>query len=410
MNPTTTHRIRFTVANKFGVDPNGGKLTNLQLMAAGREAKGHGIYIDERTIETGAEAVANRGGRLKAYVTHNHAGPCSYMASDMADPANELNIPGFFSGISAELKAKPAQLVAAEFEFYDAFKKNYGPQYEQLLEMAKKTPDLLGLSVECWGYVVYVGADGTEYSGEPDGVDLLYNGMPALRITDMWAAAFVSDGAATDGLFAKLSRLFGGKQDQHAELAAALLRFAEEFAAGTDEVRAGAPSIPPSHSNSLSHESTMKIIADLKAKLGSNPQTFAAAMAIVGNTPADQLASLTVGAVETQLAIQETQNRITALTAERDQAATLVTTLTAERDQLRGQVTTLTAERNEWKTKFEALKGSGHGGGVNLGTGGGGAPDSKNPFAAATINYTEQALLMKTDPVRAAALKAAAQN
>lgn len=404
--PDNARHFRFAVTkHTFGVDPATGALTNLQLMAAGREAKGHGIYIDEGTLETAAACVAARGGRLKAYVTHNHAGPCSWSVPDMAEAGSELNIPGFFAGITAELKATPPQLVAEKFEFYDAFKANFKPQFDQLVEMARKTPDLLGLSVECWGYLVYVGKDGTEYSGEPDGVELLYNGLPALRITDLWAAAFVADGAATDGLFAQLSRLFGAKQKpaDRAALATALTAFATRYAA---EVPPAAPIEPAS---AISR--TMKIIADLKAKI-TDPQRFAAAMAVVGNTPADKLAALTVGDVETTLAAQDVTLQIANLTKERDTLKGQLTTATTDLATANGKVTTLTTERDDWKRKFETLKSSGHLGKVDLGAGeggGGAAPTEENPWLkGATFNRTRQAEILKADPTRAAALKAAA--
>jgi hypothetical protein len=405
----STHHLRLAIARTFAVDATTGNLTDLQLMAAGREAKGHGIYIDERTLETALEAIDARGGRLKAYVTHNHAGPCSWDSPDMDEASSELNIPGFFSAI----KIAKAQLIAGQFEFYEAFKKNFAPQYEQLLEMAKKTPDLLGISCEIWGYVVYVGKDGTEYSGEPADVELLYNGLPALRVTDMWAAAFVSDGAATDGLFARLStrfaRVFGGKQDAAArkEIAAALAQFAAEYAAGAEgEVLTPALNEPEKFS-------VMKIITDLQAKYAGkeNESKLAAAMAIVGKTPADKFASLTVGDVEAQLAAQETQHTIATLTTERDTARTQVASLTSERDAARTEAATLKTERDSWKAKFEGVKVSGKGGPVDLGAeSAGSAGDEPNPWAKASINRTRQAEILKTDPERAKALKAAAQK
>jgi hypothetical protein len=413
--PADSRHFRFAVADHtFGVDATTGKLTGLQLMAAGREAKGHGIYIDEITLETGAECVKERGGRLKAYVTHDHSGPCSWRSSDMDEASSELNIPGFFS----EITVKKSQLNAGSFEFYDTFKANYKSQFDQIVEMARKTPELLGISVECWGYLVYVAKDGTEYSGEPDGVELLYNGMPVLRITDLWAAAFVSDGAATDGLFSKFSSLFGGKRtkEERAGLAAALAKFAAEFEAAKPKPNGTVPLLAPSKTNpeSTPETKTMKIIADLKAKLGADAQKFAAAMAIVGNTPTEKLATLTVAEVETALGVQETQTQITNLTTERDTLKGNVTTLTTERDTLKGQVTTLTTERDTWKGKYEKFKASGKDSDVDLGAGGGNGGNANaeelNPWSKKSKNLSRQAEITKADPVKAAALKEAARS
>lgn len=419
--------FRFTAPRvEFGVDARTGTLTNLQLMVAGREAKGHGIYIDDQTLATALEAVKQRGGRLKGYITHNHAGACSsgpswMEAPSMDEAASELNIPGFFSALAV----KSAQLIAGQFEFYEAFKKNFAPQFEQLLEMAKKTPDLIGLSVECWGYLVFVAKDGTEYSAEPEDVELRYDGMPALRVTDLWAAAFVGDGAATDGLYAAFSRklagVFGGKQSpaQRQEIAKALLEFAVQFAAEgksaaelppAPRTEGDVPALiaPPLATPPSTDSSTMKIIADLKAKI-TDPKRFAAAMSIVGNTPADKLASLTVGEVEQQLAALDVTSQIATLTTERDDFKAQLATRTTELATANGTIATLTTDRDSWKTKFETLKASGKSGSVDLGaTTGGVAADTPNPWLKASFNRTIQAEITKKDPERAQALKAAA--
>jgi hypothetical protein len=73
-------------------------------------------------------------------------------------------------------------------------------------------------------------------------------------------------------------------------------------------------------------------------------------------------------------------------------------------------VTPLTLE--EWTETLvvEAphLFGQNSGGGATGSSSGGAVGSGKNPFAKATWNFTEQSQLMRTDPKRAAALKAAA--
>lgn len=391
-------KYHFNVGHEFGVDATTGNLTDLQLMAADREAKGHGIWIDAKTIATGAAAVAERGGRIKAYVTHNHDGPTSWGRSGMDEASSELNIPGFFS----EIKVKKAQLVAGQFEFFDAFKANFKPQYDQLLEMAKKTPDLLGISVECWGYLVYVAKDGTEFGVRPEGVELKYDGMPALRITDMWAAAFVGDGAATDGLFAKFSSLFGGKRtkEERAAVKAALVEFAANYGEEENALPLSPNSDEPDSSSLTPTQiSPMQIIKDLKAKFANDQKKFAAAMLLVGNNP-----EITIAALEAQLVQDE-------FAAARADVATLTTNLaavTAERDTARTQLAAVTAERDTAKAQFEALKKSGLGAPQNLGAASAGAADAPNPYAKATKNLSAQAALEKSNPEIAAAMKAAA--
>ncbi len=61
--------------------------------------------------------------------------------------------------------------------------------------------------------------------------------------------------------------------------------------------------------------------------------------------------------------------------------------------------------KQEYPFLFDGTKASGSGA---TGSGGGAANTTKNPFKKETLNLTEQAKLMKTDPALAAQLKAAA--
>lgn len=384
----------FAIPHTFSVDRAAGVLSDLQLMAAGREAKGHGIYIDERTLETGHEVIAARGGRLKGYATHNHGGPGTwYWEQDKS----ELDVAGFFSAVSV---AK-SQLVAGRFEFFDTYKVASKDEYERMMEIAAKTPELLGLSVEVWGYVVYVGADGVEYSQRPDDIELANESMPTLRVTDLWAAAFCSDGAATDGLFAKLgAKVPAGVRDFMQTLAA----FFSEQKPGADKtpVDAAPHSIPSAlraNESSPKKSAMHKTIESIKAKFGADKARFSQAMTILGNTPDITIEALEAEMVRVDLTAARTE--ITTLTAQ-------ITTLTTERDAARQQVSSLTAERDDFKTKFEGVKKSGHPG-VNLTAPTGSAAfTGANPWAKDSINLTAQAELLRSDPARAAALKAEA--
>ena len=374
--PPVSKRHRLAIAPNFGVDASTGALLNLQLLDSGREAIGHGFWIDEKTIETAHACIMEDGGLLKGYATHNHGGPCSWDSPDADEASSELNVAGWFS---TPFVAK-GQLVAGRFDFYDAFKKNFTPQFEQISEMAAKTPSLLGLSIEPWGYLVYVDTAGNEYGAAPENTELLYNGMPALRVTDLWAAAFVSDGAATDGLFAKLSRRLK-----------TALGIPERSPANN---KGDSPAT--TETKSLTPSPTMKLITDLKAKYGTNAARLAAAMAVVGESATPE--TLTVELVETQLGAKDLAD-----------VRTQLSTVTTERDTLKTQLGAKDTEIADLKRQIETLKTSGHVGGINLGVGGGQpVGDTENPWI--TGNLTQQALMTKNDPVKAASLELAAKN
>lgn len=393
----------------LAVDRTAGTLAGLQLLAADRPAKGHGFYIDGKTLSTALDVIKLRGGQLKAYVTHDHSGPGTwYWEQD----GSELDVAGFFSGISVE----KGQLVAGRCEFYPSFRADQKARYDRIMDMAEKTPGLLALSVEVWGYAVYVAKDGVEYSQRPEDVELAYEGTPALRVTEIFAGAFVSDGAATDGLFARLGRKRGGGllaklaallggDDGEGEPAAPGRSPANSPAPGegaaplAPNAQHAAPIVKhPFPPTAPTAPTAMKIIQEIKARFGATPDRQAKAMTILG-LAADP-AALTIGDVATQV-----------VEAELSAATAQVTALNAKVTQLEADKTALAADKAKLEKQVETLKNAGHAGGVNLGAGGGSggaAAGDVNPWAAGSINYALQAQILKNDPARAQALQVAA--
>jgi hypothetical protein len=402
MKPSTLLSTRLAITIPAGFDPTTGKMPPLALLTIG-EVLGRGYCIDAKTLTTCFAAIQGHGGRLRGYLTHNHEGPTHWEdAKDCADAFSELNMAGFFSAIAIAKE----QLIASSFEFYDSFKEMFAPQYKQLIELMAKTPDLCGLSIETWYYLVYVGTDGTEYAALPEDIALAYNGLPAMRIEECFAAAFGAVPAANPGLFARLSA-FGGKHGGLKKLAHYLA--AELGLQAAPEELSDDKTVHPAPLNrnpSTSASPLMKIIADLKAKYGNDDKRLGQALLIVGKS--STLDTLTVEAVEAQMATAD-------LTAERDTSRGQVTTLTAELTTAKGQITTLTAELATAKaatvalqTRFDALKTSGVDP-VGTGVPSGGATGAEdNPFVSG--NLSAQALLTKSDPARAKALKEAAKT
>lgn len=385
---TAPQSITLAVPRGFQVDREAGRLFGVSLITGDREAKGHGLFIDQKTIDGAGELVAAKGGRLKAGI--RHASWADYMATG-ADRI--LDLPGFFSG----LKVKGNQLVG-DMEFYDSFKAAHPEDFAHLLEVAEKTPELIGLSVEMYGYAVYVAEDGTEYSERPKDIPLQYDGLPAFRVTDLTAAAFVADPAANDGLFARFGRMFGGKHTQPAELRTLF----SSFLAWARETNAF-PSAPSDANNaSTDTDSTMNILLALQQKFGADKARHTRALELLTGD-----SSLTVEAIETLLS----KTDFAALQAS-------ITTLTAEKTELSAKLATaeaslaaVTAERDQWQAKFAAIKNSGApAAGLDLGTGAAlGSGTGVNPWKKESLNYTAQARITRENPALATELKAGAK-
>lgn len=195
-------------AKRLTVNAESGVLTDVLLMEGNREATGHGFWIDEKTLQTALSAVNATGGQVRGYYTHDHRGGWMGGWQDFTEEStSEMAIPGYFSGLRVEKN----QLIAGTFTFYESFRASHPEVVAQIVEMATKTPDLLAQSLELWGYAVYVGTDGNEYGEPPKGVEIANSGMPVMRVTDVFGSAFVASGAATDGLFARLSRKLTGR-------------------------------------------------------------------------------------------------------------------------------------------------------------------------------------------------------
>jgi hypothetical protein len=298
------------IAPKFAVDRASGMLRDVALLSVG-EAKGHGIFIDERTIETAAEVVAAKKGRLKA--AFRHPSMLDYITSHGAD--RMLEIPGYFSAVAA----KGEQLVAGVFQFYDTFKKTNAAHVDTLLEMADKTPELFGVSIEPYGYLAYVDENDDEYSEPPIDRELKYNGLPALRVTDLAYAAFVDEPAANPGgVFATLSKLpglgalfGGGAQRRQLE---ALGRLAEAVAVfcksnGPDSA---ASDVEPARAEETNHDQvTMNTLTAIHAKYGSDPMKFASACKLLAED-----SKLTIDQIDAKLAAAKPAAAVAAPAAE----------------------------------------------------------------------------------------------
>jgi len=402
---TEDFEIDLRIDSTFTVDTAKSELRDLAIMTGGREAAGHGIYLDQKTIDSAFACVQASGGQLRAAIRHPSV-------IDMLTKGRDrvLDMPGYFS----DVRVDGNKLVAGKFQFFDSFKAQNPTIVARIIEMADKTPKLFGLSAEPAGPRFFVGKDGQEYAAKRDpktdewqkpvNVELANQGLPTLRVKHLGVAAFVDQPAANDGVFAKLSSLFGGKQS---DLSAVLQEFGAAIARGMANSTTVAPAaiIEGNTFTPLLSETTpptMLTFPQITAKFGADKARLTQALELASQNP-----EITIEALETKLSAAEFAAlgvKVTNLTAE---LATATKTLVDLKAAHATALTALTAERDSFKTKFEAIKNSGLPGDLNLGAGAD-ATGGENPWAKETVNLTRQVEITNANPVLAASLKAAA--
>ncbi|MEN6637081.1 MAG: hypothetical protein ABFC56_14605 [Clostridiaceae bacterium] len=312
--PETNKQLHATLASRSAkrltVDADKGILTDVLLMEGNREATGHGFWIDDKTLETALAAVNATGGQVRGYYTHDHRGGWMGGLQDFTEESgSEMAIPGYFSA----LRIEKSQLIAGQFTFYDSFRSGHPDVVAQIIEMATKTPDLLAQSLELWGYAVYVGKDGNEYGEPPKGVEVANGGMPVMRVTDVFGSAFVATGAATDGLFARLSRKLAGRSE--ATDVSALKKIFAEWSAEEIEKR------------KQESDTEMINLKALKAAIKDEAR-LTRALTIVASGDAE---TLTVESVVAMLDTEDAKAQSAAAAAAIEKAKTLEAELAAEK-------------------------------------------------------------------------------
>jgi len=171
-----THRIALA---SFAASPAG--FSNVSLLTGGIEAKGHGIFIDEKTVEGAMKALLGKS--VRAYLKHDGA-----MGDRLGDEI------GFFSGIYRD----GLQLKAANFEFLESFKQAAPELHGKLVELAAKAPDQFGVSLVLEYAPVWVLADGGEQPARlgvaaPQGA---VRAVPSMRVKSVISADLVQRPAA----------------------------------------------------------------------------------------------------------------------------------------------------------------------------------------------------------------------
>lgn len=173
-----THRIALA---SFAASPAG--FSNVSLLTGGIEAKSHGFFIDEKTVDGAMKALLGKS--VRAYLKHDGA-----TRDRLGDEI------GIFSGIYRD----GLQLKAANFEFLESFKQAAPELHGKLVELAAKAPDQFGVSLVLEYAPVWVLADGSEQPARfgvgvaaPQGA---VRAVPSMRVKSVISADLVQRPAA----------------------------------------------------------------------------------------------------------------------------------------------------------------------------------------------------------------------
>jgi hypothetical protein len=196
--------------NLGAVDAKLGRISGVSQLTADREAAGHGVWIDQKTLETFLVQLSDR--RIKAYATHGAWGgdgtldEVGYWESPRID-GNQLR---------------------SDFQSLDAWRKHQEAEFDTLFELASKLPKEFGASLSFRMTLAWVRKDGTElatvrkwrergmwdyeqYFDPAMPADALRE-MPSVRCVEVYSADFVCVPAANDGLFRAGPGVDGGAQ------------------------------------------------------------------------------------------------------------------------------------------------------------------------------------------------------
>lgn len=183
MPTATKDHVCFEQISFAAVTPKG--FSDVSILTEG-EALGHGVYVDERTIEQFTALAL--GKTIPAYLTHEDA-----MEDRLGDEC------GMFSGFYRDGN----RVRARNFVFLNAFIENEPEEYGTLVELAKNYPDQLGISPVMRVAFAWVLNDGTEVTA--DGIvgapENAVRDMPSLRVLGIISCDFVKTPAANTALF-----------------------------------------------------------------------------------------------------------------------------------------------------------------------------------------------------------------
>lgn len=230
---------------------------DVSLLTGGMEAEGHGLYIDEKSVETCMAAVMGRS--IPSYLTHAGA------STDRLGREIAVASGAYRDGMKVR---------AGNFNFLDAFGRHDAATRDKLVELAANYPDQLGISLVLSLDAVWVCTDGTELSADEPKPENAIRDIPSARVISVKSADLVQRPAANVSLFSK-------KEDAPIDEGAkgmanetiALSKHTEALSAKDAELKA----ISDSHTKALAEKDTLLAAkdAELKAALAAKDKELA---------------------------------------------------------------------------------------------------------------------------------------
>ncbi len=267
----TYERIAFAAATAKG-------FSDVSIISLG-EAKGHGVLVDERTLEQLASLTLGKS--IPAYLTHAGA------QSDRL--GGEI---GMFSGFYRD-----GDRIRAQFSFLRSFMEQNAKLHSTLVELAKEYPDQLGISIVALTQAAWPMSDGSEMFDDGYRPELALNALPSLRVLQIKSADFVQTPAANVGLFeAKVDAGKTSKTTMSAEKTIALSAHTEALDAKQAEI----VTLQTQHTDAL-------------AALAATHQTALSALQ-------SQVTELTAKVAQANTARAGAETALAAMTNERDEA------------------------------------------------------------------------------------------
>lgn len=181
-NTFRTDVARGILDGKGGVNKETGIIYGFSVLTKG-EARGHGLEIDEVTLDQTVELGAKTGIGIKSRFGH---------------PNMSNSAVGTFLGRAKNFRRDNGVVRADLYFDKTAYKTPSGDLAGYVLDLAQSDPAAFGSSIVFDGEPEYrFNEDGTRKKDQATGKDLL----PLARITKLWAVDVVDDPAANNGMF-----------------------------------------------------------------------------------------------------------------------------------------------------------------------------------------------------------------